>query len=179
MNLSKKLNLNYTSSAALYSEADYCVKRFPNQPHTYYDRFLEIADKQDRGEEVSDKEYASLPNGKGTCNSAEHGYFMVNFHYQFFKPDLIEDIEKFEQQFYDYLKQIEENPSNDVYKYIDSLSTMKLNIGNPYMFFLREKYRDKHPEAKNGSGYYELNYSLLTNLEKNIFDYLHSHNFVV
>ena len=48
---------------------------------THWAALLDIKAKQDTGEVVPDSDYINLPVGKTHCNTPEHGFWNLNFHY--------------------------------------------------------------------------------------------------
>ena len=93
MSLVEKLKVNYCNTDALLK----VIERDPANP--YYSGLMTLRVKQNAELLISDLEYESLPiSGAANYWSAAHGYYHVNFHYNFFNPSFVnkeELIDKF------------------------------------------------------------------------------------
>lgn len=119
-NLSEKLNYCNTSileeqyKEHLFSCENY-KKKYPQiQPSIwqspespYYVSLLTIKQKQDANEIVTDEEYASIPvGGVAFWNSPAEGFYLVNFHYNFFNPNYSGKLDLI-YKFMDFLTEID------------------------------------------------------------------------
>jgi hypothetical protein len=92
MNIAEQLKLNYCNTKVLNE----VVGRDPY--NTYNLALHDLKIKQEAGDLVSDIEYEAIPCcGAAYYWSAAHGYYSVNFHYNFFHPEYINKAELIDQ----------------------------------------------------------------------------------
>lgn len=92
MSIAEQLKLNYCNTTVLNE----VVRRDPY--NTYNLALHDLRVRQEAGEVVSDLDYESIPCcGAAYYWSAAHGYYSVNFHYNFFHPEYVDKEELIDQ----------------------------------------------------------------------------------
>jgi hypothetical protein len=131
MSLAEQLKLNYCNTDALLT----VIEKDPSNP--YCKVLAELKAKQDARLVVSNLEYEALPSS-GAANywSAAHGYYSVNFHYNFFNPKFVDKVALVDR-FVDFLS---------VVAFIDCRESEVVNWRTSFDYFIK-RYKAELPES--------------------------------
>lgn len=122
MSLAEKLKVNYCNTDVLVD----VIKKDPINP--YYKALMALRTKQNAELLISNLEYEALPiSGAANYWSAAHGYYHVNFHYNFFNPSFVNK-EELIDKFIDFLSVVD---------FIDCRESEVINWLTSFEYFIR------------------------------------------
>lgn len=152
MSLVEKLKVNYCNTDVLLK----VIERDPANP--YYSGLMALRVKQNADLVISDLEYESLPiSGAANYWSAAHGYYHVNFHYNFFDPNFVNK-EDLIDKFIDFLSVVDfiDCRESEVINWLSSfeyfIKNNKVSLAEHYLIkskFIISILKAVNPIAKN------------------------------